>query len=100
MGCNGQIDRQAVFKLRIYRKLTDLSYTWTYGKAIQGVAMDYLKFHPDLPCPILLCLAGGPALEQPYGRLRGGAPTGWSTRGHLLSLWIPHVVRLMISINH
>jgi hypothetical protein len=35
----------------------------------QGVAMNSLKFYSGLPCPALLRPAGGPPLEQPYGRL-------------------------------
>jgi hypothetical protein len=35
----------------------------------QGVAMDSLKFHPGLPCPTLLRLAGGlpAAVFYPFG---------------------------------
>jgi hypothetical protein len=36
----------------------------------QGVAMDSLKFQPGLPCPTLLCSAGGPPLKQTYGSFR------------------------------
>jgi hypothetical protein len=40
----------------------------------QGVAMDYLKFHLGLACPIHLSPAGGPPLKRPYSRFRGGPP--------------------------
>jgi hypothetical protein len=60
----------------------------------QGVAMDYLKFHPGLPCPSLQRPAGRPPLKRPYGRLKGGLPTGRVDCGRLLPLWRPHAVRL------
>jgi hypothetical protein len=40
----------------------------------QGVAMDSIKFHPGLPCPILLRPAGGSPLNRPYGCFWGGPP--------------------------
>jgi hypothetical protein len=43
-----------------------------YRGVWQGVAMDFLKFYPDPPCPTLLRLAGGPHLKRPDGRFRGG----------------------------
>jgi hypothetical protein len=51
----------------------------------QGVAMDSLKFHPGLPCPILLRPADEPSLKRPYGRSRVGPA---------LPLRTPHAVRL------
>jgi hypothetical protein len=65
----------------------------------QRVAMDSLKFHLALPCPTLLRPAGGPPLKQPYGRVRGGPPTGGSACGYLLPLWnwTPHAVLLRVS---
>jgi hypothetical protein len=33
----------------------------------QAVAMDSLKFHPDLPCPTLRLPAGGLPMKCPYG---------------------------------
>jgi hypothetical protein len=51
----------------------------------QGVAMDFLKFHPGPPCPTLLRPAGGPPLKQPAGQ---------AACGRLLPLWTPHAVRL------
>jgi hypothetical protein len=36
-----------------------------------GVAMDFLEFHPDLPCPTLLLPAGRPPLK---GCFRDGPP--------------------------
>jgi hypothetical protein len=61
----------------------------------QGVAMDFLKFHPGSPCLTLLHSAGGPPLKQPYGHFRGGLPVGWVAYGRLLPLWTPHAVRLL-----
>jgi hypothetical protein len=56
-----------------------------------GVAMDFLEFHPDPPCPTLLC---------PYGRFRGGMPAGHVACGCLLPLWTPHVVHLSSPLLH
>jgi hypothetical protein len=59
----------------------------------EGVSMDSLKFHSGLPCPNLLCPAGGPPSKRPYGCFWGDPPTEWAVCGHLLSPWIPHAVR-------
>jgi hypothetical protein len=37
---------------------------------------------------------GGPPLNWPYGRFRGGPPAGWAACGHLLRLWTTHAVHL------
>jgi hypothetical protein len=61
----------------------------------QGVAMDYLKFHPCLPCPsTVLRLAGEPTLKWPYSHFRGGPSTEQAAYGRFLPLWTPHAVRL------
>jgi hypothetical protein len=57
----------------------------------QGVAMDSLKFHLGLPYPTLLRLTGGLPRKWPYGRFRGGPPTGQVACGRLLPLWTPNV---------
>jgi hypothetical protein len=42
----------------------------------QGVAMDFLKFHPGLPCPTLLHPAGGPFLKPLTAVLWVARPQG------------------------
>jgi hypothetical protein len=58
--------------------------------------MDFLKFHPGLPCLILLHPAGIPTLKRPYSRFRGGPPAGQVACSRLLPLWTPLAVRLYI----
>jgi hypothetical protein len=36
--------------------------------------MDFLKFHPGLLCPTLLCPSGGPTLKWPFGCFKGDPP--------------------------
>jgi hypothetical protein len=55
----------------------------------QEVAMDFLKFHPGSPCPTLLRPVGGPPLKRPYGRFRGGPPSGRAACSRLLALRTP-----------
>jgi hypothetical protein len=44
----------------------------------QRLAMDPLVLYPGPPCPTLLCSVGGPSLEWPYSRFRGGHSwDGW-----------------------
>jgi hypothetical protein len=54
---------------------------------------DYLKYHPGLSCPTILCPAGRPPLKQSYGRSRIDPPAEWAFYGHLLPLWTPHTVQ-------
>jgi hypothetical protein len=65
----------------------------------QGVATDSLKYHPGPPSLTLLRPAVEPPLKRPFGRFRGGPPTGWVACGCLLPFWTPHVVRLRLSLK-
>jgi hypothetical protein len=60
----------------------------------QGVGMDSLKFHSDLPCPTLLRPAGRQPLKRLYSHFRGGLPTGWEACSHLLPIWTPAALYL------
>jgi hypothetical protein len=89
--------------VNVKRSLTELSTILKTGrqksnhiKSIgiwQGVAMDYLTFHPGPSCLSLLHLTSGPPLKRPYslfrGRFRGSLPAGRVACGHLLPLWTP-----------
>jgi len=59
----------------------------------QGVAFDFPKHYPGLPCPTLLHPVGGPHLKQPYSRFRDCPPTGGAVCGCLLLLRTFHAVR-------
>ena len=77
-------------------------HSWTGQKSMdvwQGVAMDSLKFHPDLPCPTLSCPAGGPPLKWPHGRFRGGLLAKQGTCDSFLPFWTPHTVRLYKNLH-
>jgi hypothetical protein len=73
--------RKAAAKFRrreeVAKKLQRLGYAEVDSRVMgvwEGVAMDFLKFHPAPPCPTLLCSAGEPPLKLPYGRL----PPPWT----------------------
>jgi hypothetical protein len=61
--------------------------------------MDTLKYHPGPSCPTSLWPAGGPPLKRPYGRLRGGPPTGRVACSRLLPPWTPHTI-LVCVVSH
>jgi hypothetical protein len=63
----------------------------------QGVAMDFLKFHPGPLCPTLLCPAGGQPLKRSYSCFSSVAPAGQAACGHLLPPWTPRAVRLCVT---
>jgi hypothetical protein len=58
----------------------------------QGVSTDSLKFFPGLPCPTLLCPAGGPPMKQLYSNFWSGPPAGRTPCSCLLPPWVPHVI--------
>jgi hypothetical protein len=60
----------------------------------KGVAMESLKFYLGPLCPTILRPVGGPPLQQPYGRFRGGPSTGRAACGCPLPLWTLPTVRL------
>lgn len=60
-----------------YHSVTSRDIASAWGMAVwQGVTMDFLKFHPGPPWPILLSPVGGPSLKRPYDHFRGGPPAG------------------------
>jgi hypothetical protein len=93
------------FSCRRLRRLADGFSGWKVRELVdgdmgvwQGVAMDSLKYHWGQPCPTLLRPASRPSLRRPYGRFRGGPPSGPAAYGRPLPLWTPHTVRLWMGI--
>jgi hypothetical protein len=63
----GKTSRQSLFTPLSQYSLPFASSSSSHRPSMgvwQGVAMESLKFHPGLPCPTLLCPAGGLPLEQ------------------------------------
>jgi hypothetical protein len=60
----------------------------------QGLIIDFLKFHPGLPCPNPLNPAGRPPLKRPYSCFRGGPSARRVACSRLLPPWTPHAVHL------